>query len=84
MDTGEGGCNDNLVILNDFSFAPTNGVEITFSRNRILHNTIRECDNGIWGGYSYNTTIAENTLEKNHVGIAIEHGQDDTLYANYF
>ena len=49
-----------------------------------MHNTISECDNGIWGGYSYNTTIAENTLDHNHVGIAIEHGQNDTLYANYF
>ena len=29
MDSGEGGCNDNVVYKNDFSFAPTNGIEIT-------------------------------------------------------
>jgi hypothetical protein len=42
MDTGEGGCNDNLVLANDFSYAPTNGVEVTFSRNKILKNRIFE------------------------------------------
>ncbi|HEX8316513.1 MAG TPA: right-handed parallel beta-helix repeat-containing protein, partial [Flavisolibacter sp.] len=26
MDTGKGGCNDNQVMYNDFSYAPTNGV----------------------------------------------------------
>jgi parallel beta-helix repeat protein len=36
MDTGEGGANDNLVYANDFSFAPTNGMEATFSRNAFV------------------------------------------------
>ena len=30
MDTGEGGANDNLFFRNDFSWAPTNGIEATF------------------------------------------------------
>ena len=47
MDKGQGGCNDNRVIENDFSFAPTNGVEVTFSRNYIANNRIYECDHGI-------------------------------------
>ena len=54
MDTGEGGCNDNIVYKNDFSYAATNGVEVTFSKNYIRDNVIKECDNGIWGGYSFN------------------------------
>lgn len=35
MDTGKGGSNDNLFHENDFSHAPTNGTEATFSRNRL-------------------------------------------------
>ena len=53
MDSGKGGCNDNVILRNDFSYAPTNGVEATFSRNTIAYNRIFECDHGIWGGYSY-------------------------------
>jgi parallel beta-helix repeat protein len=84
MDTGEGGCNDNIISGNDFSYAPTNGVEVTFSRNKILKNRIFECDNGIWGGYSYNSDIAGNQFRNNNVGIAIEHGQDNNIYNNLF
>jgi parallel beta-helix repeat (two copies) len=84
MDSGDGGCNDNYVYRNDFSYAPTNGVEITFSRNIIKENIIRECDNGLWGGYSYNTNISGNTFEGNNVGIAIEHGQNNVISKNSF
>src|ERR1035437_317991 len=84
MDTGEGGCNDNYVYKNDFSYAPTNGVEITFSRNFIIENIIKECDNGIGGGYSFNTLISKNKFEKNNVGIAIEHGQNNSIKDNIF
>lgn len=84
MDTGQGGCNDNIVMDNDFSYAPTNGVEITFSRNKIVHNRIFECDNGIWGGYSFGTEISGNQFRFNHVGIAIEHGLHNTIHHNLF
>lgn len=84
MDSGTGGCNDNTLYKNDFSFAPTNGVELTFSRNNIKENTILECDNGIWGGYSYNTEITGNNISGNRTGIAIEHGQDNYIIENKF
>jgi parallel beta-helix repeat protein len=84
MDSGEGGCNDNLILANDFSYAPTNGIEVTFSRNKILKNRIFECDYGVWGGYSYNSAIAGNQFRNNNVGIAIEHGQDNDIYNNLF
>jgi len=84
MDNGSGGCNDNIVFGNDFSYAPTNGVEVTFSHNKILKNRIFECDNGIWGGYSYNTEIANNQFRNNNVGIAIEHGQQNDIHHNLF
>lgn len=84
MDTGDGGCNDNFIYGNDFSYAPTNGVEITFSRNLVMKNLIRECDHGLWGGYSYDTDITDNTFENNRIGIAIEHGQNINLVMNGF
>lgn len=82
MDSGEGGCNDNLLFGNDFSHAPTNGIEVTFSRNEIRGNLIRECTYGIWGGYSYETLIAGNLISECQTGIAIEHGQNNTVRQN--
>lgn len=84
MDNGEGGCNDNYLYKNDFSYAPTNGVELTFSKNIIKNNVINECDNGIWGGYSWETSINGNTIHKNKTGIAIEHGQHINISNNNF
>jgi parallel beta-helix repeat protein len=84
MDSGTGGCNDNRLIKNDFSYAPTNGIEVTFSRNIISGNRIFECDHGIWGGYSYNTVIEENQFRSNRIAIAIEHGQENEIHHNTF
>ena len=84
MDTGTGGANDNVLYMNDFSHAPTNGIEVTFSRNVIVGNRIEENDHGIWGGYSYESVIAHNTFSRNRIGIAIEHGQDNAIAYNQF
>jgi hypothetical protein len=84
MDTGEGGCNDNLILRNDFSYAPTNGIEVTFSRNIITGNRIFECDHGIWGGYSFDTRINDNQFRNNRIAIAIEHGQENSIHNNLF
>ncbi|HEX2631096.1 MAG TPA: right-handed parallel beta-helix repeat-containing protein, partial [Chitinophagaceae bacterium] len=84
MDNGTGGCNNNRIIKNDFSYAPTNGIEVTFSSNQILNNRIYECDHGIWGGYSYDSRIAENSFRNNRIGIAIEHGQNIGIHHNQF
>ncbi|MEJ0106285.1 MAG: right-handed parallel beta-helix repeat-containing protein [Bacteroidota bacterium] len=84
MDSGQGGCNDNIITGNDFSYAPTNGVEVTFSRNTITDNRIFECDNGIWGGYSYQSTISNNKFRNNKTAIAIEHGQQNKISYNIF
>jgi parallel beta-helix repeat protein len=84
MDSGKGGCNDNVIMRNDFSYAPTNGVEATFSRNTISYNRIFECDHGIWGGYSYESTINNNNFRNNRIGIAIEHGQKNSITYNLF
>jgi parallel beta-helix repeat protein len=84
MDTGLGGCNDNFIYGNDFSYAPTNGVEVTFSSNLIMKNTIKDCDHGVWGGYSYETDITDNTFSGNRIAIAIEHGQNLNIALNRF
>jgi len=84
METGNGGCNDNLLLENDFSYAATNGIELTFSRNTVSGNRIFECENGIWGGYSFNTIIRNNRFRNNKTAIAIEHGQDNSIAYNLF
>ncbi|MCW5942371.1 MAG: right-handed parallel beta-helix repeat-containing protein [Fimbriimonadaceae bacterium] len=84
MDTGKGGCNDNLLYGNDFSHAPTNGIEATFSRNKFVNNLIMECWHGIWGGYSYETLVQGNVFALNAEAIAIEHGQDNVISHNTF
>jgi nitrous oxidase accessory protein NosD len=84
MDTGEGGVNDNLIVGNDFSFAPTNGMELTFSRNDVIGNLSIGSRYGLWGGYSWKTRIVGNCFGANQYGVAIEHGQDNLIAYNRF
>lgn len=84
MDTGKGGCNDNVLWGNDFSHSPANGIEATFSRNIFANNLMLECWHGIWGGYSYETPIVGNVFSRNAESIAIEHGQDISVIGNNF
>jgi len=84
MDTGKGGCNDNLLFGNDWSHAPTNGIEATFSRNNFVNNLIMECWHGIWGGYSYESKVIGNVFGYNTEAIAWEHGQDNLVERNRF
>lgn len=84
MDTGEGGCNGNVLYANDFSHAPTNGIEVTFSSNRLIANRLEECRYGVWGGYSWDTDIVGNIIRDCQTGVAIEHGQNNTISSNLF
>jgi parallel beta-helix repeat protein len=84
MDTGQGGSNDNLFYGNDFSHAPTNGIEATFSRNTFAHNRVEENWHGVWGGYSFDSLIVNNTFARNGEAIAIEHGQANVIAGNTF
>jgi hypothetical protein len=88
------GNTDNLLIGNDFSYAPAHGIENTFSfgnqylKNRLVGNAI--C--GIWAGYSRETFIAGNDFENNgemgygleRGGVNIDHGGDNTIVHNTF
>lgn len=84
MDSGKGGSNDNVFLVNDFSFAPTNGMEATFSRNQFVGNRVEGNTHGLWGGYSYESSVIGNCFVNNRIGIAIEHGQQNTVGANRF
>ena len=84
MDTGKGGANDNLFYGNDFSHAPTNGIEATFSRNKFINNHVEENWHGVWGGYSYESQWLGNRFVRNTEAIAIEHGQDNVIEGNTF
>src|SRR5256714_5825881 len=84
MDSGTGGANDNIIYGNDVSYATANGIEATFSRNTIIANRAWGSEYGVWGGYSYETEIRGNDFYGNRTGIAIEHGQDNTIAENRF
>ena len=84
MDTGKGGANDNLFYRNDFSHAPTNGIETTFSRNYFIENRVEENWHGVWGGYSFNSVFDGNRFARNDEAIAIEHGQENRIRNNVF
>ena len=84
MNTGQGGANDNVFYANDFSFAPANGMEATFSRNTFVANIAEGNDYGLWGGYSFESRIVANCFANNRFGIAIEHGQQNTIVGNRF
>jgi parallel beta-helix repeat protein len=84
MNTGQGGANDNVFYANDFSFAPANGMEATFSRNTFIANIAEGNDYGLWGGYSFESRIVANCFSNNRYGIAIEHGQQNSIIGNRF
>lgn len=84
MDTGQGGANDNLLYGNDFSHAPANGIEATFSRNIFVNNLLLESWHGIWGGYSYDSKVIANVFGYNTQAIAWEHGQNNEIALNTF
>ena len=84
MDNGKGGSNDNLFYGNDFSHAPTNGIEATFSRNHFINNRVEENWHGLWGGYSFESLIVGNRFSRNQEAIAIEHGQNNVIADNSF
>lgn len=84
MDSGTGGANDNMFYGNDVSYSTANGVEATFSRNKIYANKAWGGEYGVWGGYSFDTEIIGNDFQDNRTGVAIEHGQNNTIADNRF
>ena len=79
------GCNSNILFLNDFSYAPAHGIEMTFSHGNVLLGN-RIVENGIcgfWGGYSTRTLIASNSFEANGgLGYGLERGAINMEHAS--
>jgi nitrous oxidase accessory protein NosD len=85
QETGQGGCNRNLVYGNDFSHASNNGIEATFSDGNVFAcNRMDQADHAFWGGYSYNTLIVANQISRCNHGISIEHGSNNWIERNVF
>ena len=81
------GCCNNLFALNDLSYAAAHGLEMTFSfGNRILANRFVENGiNGVWAGYSRDTTVVGNDFNGNvSGGFAGEHTQRSLIARNQF
>ncbi len=88
------GCNDNLFLKNDLSYAPAHGLEMTFSfGNHIIANRFAEnAITGIWGGYSQGTIIADNDFVGNggmaygleRGGVNMEHASGNVIVKNRF
>lgn len=87
------GCNDNVFVRNDCSFAPAHGLEVTFSFGNQIEENVFEGNAicGIWGGYSQTSLIRRNRFVQNGTkgageggGINIEHGYLNTIGANEF
>ncbi|MCC6233366.1 MAG: right-handed parallel beta-helix repeat-containing protein [Verrucomicrobiales bacterium] len=90
----ERGCNSNVLVGNDFSYAPAHGFEMTFSEgnvfigNRVVENAI--C--GIWGGYSSGMWVANNEFTRNggmaygleRGAINMEHASGNRIVGNRF
>ncbi|MBX3391289.1 MAG: right-handed parallel beta-helix repeat-containing protein [Phycisphaeraceae bacterium] len=88
------GCNENLFLRNDLSYASAHGLEITFSyANRIIENRFDQnaiC--GVWGGYSQDTVITGNSFSGNggmaygleRGAINMEHAAGNKIFRNTF
>ncbi|MFG0285272.1 MAG: right-handed parallel beta-helix repeat-containing protein [Phycisphaerales bacterium JB039] len=88
------GCNDNLIIGNDFSFAAMRGIDLAYSfNNRIIANRFVECAaSGVWASWSQYTLIAGNEFIRNgqrgngleRGGVNIAHGAYNVIRDNVF
>ena len=79
-------CNDNLFEENDGSLSPNIAFEATFcSGNVFRKNRASDGNYGFWLGFSVNTVIEENAIDRNRrAGVAIEHGHDNRIAGNRF
>lgn len=94
VDYADSGNNDNLILNNDFSFAPAHGLEMTFSARNIIagNRFVEDAICGVWGGYSRDTLIARNVFARTgglgygleRGGVNIEHGSGNRVLENTF
>ncbi|MBL8800752.1 MAG: right-handed parallel beta-helix repeat-containing protein [Planctomycetes bacterium] len=80
------GCNRNVLHGNDFSYAAAIGIELTFSFDNLFQsNRLVGGNYGVWGGYSHNTRVLDNTFAENTLSaLAVEHGDGLRVEGNRF
>ncbi|XAL98028.1 right-handed parallel beta-helix repeat-containing protein [Phycisphaeraceae bacterium D3-23] len=88
------GCNDNVFIGNDLSYASAHGLEMTFGFGNIIKDNrfVQNAICGVWGGFSQETWIEDNEFVGNggmaygleRGGINIEHSIDNVILDNRF
>jgi hypothetical protein len=91
---GPWGNANNYFGVNDLSFSPAHGLEMTFSEGNRIDSNLFESNAicGIWGGYSQDMSIMLNAFEHNggmaygqeRGAINIEHGAGNVIVANRF
>ena len=76
--------NDNYFARNDCSYSPNNGFEATFSQRNVFEDNVSDyCNYGYWLGYStYNTVVNNQASHCSTAGVAIEHGNNNTIQGN--
>lgn len=79
-------CNDNLFEENDGSLSPNIAFEATFCAGNVFRkNRASDGNYGFWLGFSVDTTVEENEIDRNRrAGVAIEHGRDNRIRGNRF
>jgi nitrous oxidase accessory protein NosD len=80
------GCNRNVLHGNDFSYAAAIGIELTFSFDNLFQsNRLVGGNYGVWGGYSRNTRVLDNSFADNTLSaLAVEHGDGLRVEGNRF
>lgn len=73
---------ENVVYSNDFSYAPTNGLEIRGSGNKILNNVFLDSYHGIWSEGARNTLFLGNFFNHHETGFLIKKGQNNVIREN--
>ena len=79
---GPGRRERQLFYGNDFSFAPTNGIEATFSRNTFVANASRDLTTASGAATASTPRSSATSSSNNRTGIAIEHGQNNDITDN--
>jgi hypothetical protein len=84
MDTGQGGCNDNLVYGNDFFPLPDQRYRNDFLPEHVRQQQGLRVLARVWGGYSFGSKFVGNHFGYNAEAVAIEHGQNNAITGNVF
>lgn len=85
INSEKGGSRHNMIYGNDFSYAPTSGIETFFNEegdNHIISNVIIGCQYGIKSNYCSKMKVLSNYINDNDVGIIFQNSYNNTIRFN--